>query len=143
MLARWTLSNFKSYRSSNELVLSPLTLFCGSNSSGKSSVLQSMLLVKQTLEHSPVERVIALNGPLVQLGTFSDILNDQTLEGEKAIGIGWDIDHLRNDAPSNSMFANDYQVARSCLDFTFDTVGPVDERAIRICRDVVEFVHGN
>jgi len=129
MLARWTLRNFKSYSANNSFVLSPLTLFRGANSSGKSSVLQSMLLIKQTLEHSPVDRVIALNGPLVQLGTFSDILNNQAPDTPQEIGIGWDVDHAASSNAAVSMYLNEFQVARSRLDFVFDTAGPVDERA--------------
>lgn len=70
MLTRWTIRNFKSFYKIEPLNISPLTLLCGANSAGKSTILQSMLLIKQTLEHSPTERVVALNGPLVQLGTF-------------------------------------------------------------------------
>ena len=51
MLSRWILSNFKSYTGNTSLKLAPLTLLCGANSSGKSSILQSMLLIKQTLEN--------------------------------------------------------------------------------------------
>ena len=60
MLARWTLTNFKSFNSNNEFALAALTLLCGANSTGKSSILQSVLLIRQPLEHSPAEYVIAL-----------------------------------------------------------------------------------
>ena len=60
MLARWTLTNFKSFNSNNEFALASLTLLCGANSTGKSSILQSVLLIRQPLEHSPAEYVIAL-----------------------------------------------------------------------------------
>lgn len=130
MLARWSLSNFKSYNGSKSLSLAPLTLLCGANSSGKSSILQSMLLIKQTLEHSPAERVIALNGPLVQLGTFSDILNDQAKsERNEVIGIGWKIDHRMAEYVSSVMYVGDFRVTNSCLDFSFDVAGPANERA--------------
>lgn len=89
-----------------------------------------MLLIKQTLEHSPAERVIALNGPLVQLGTFSDILNDKAAAADaEEIGIGWKIDHRASDRETSIMYSGDFHVSSSCLDFTFDAAGPASERA--------------
>lgn len=130
MLSRWTLNNFKSYSSEENIALAPLTLLCGANSSGKSSILQSMLLIKQTLEHSPSERVIALNGPLVQLGVFSDIINNQSAKSNvKEIGLGWKIDHRSSENKVNSMFMGDFNVTSSCLDFSFDTSGLLSDRA--------------
>lgn len=130
MLTRWTLHNFKSFHNSEPLNLAPLTLLCGANSSGKSSVLQSMLLIKQTLEHSPTERVIALNGPLVQLGTFPDILNYQAAdEGITEIGLGWKIEHRIEDQQTSTLYNGDHVVKYSCLDFSFNTAGPASERS--------------
>lgn len=89
-----------------------------------------MLLIKQTLEHSPAERVIALNGPLVQLGTFSDILNDKALKNNiEEVGIGWEIKHSTESNEVNALYMGELQVTHSCLEFSFDTVGPVSERA--------------
>lgn len=124
MLARWTVSNFKSFNESNSLALAPLTLLCGANSSGKSSILQSMLLVKQTLEHSPAERVIALNGPLVQLGTFSDILNYQAARSNiDDIRLGWKLLHSYDTQPTNSPYYLHNRLDYSCSDFIFDATG--------------------
>lgn len=130
MLCRWTLGNFKSFYENEPLVLAPLTLLCGANSSGKSSLLQSMLLIKQTLEHSPIERVIALNGPLVQLGTFSDILNDRAMDNDITdINVGWIINHGTSDQHISGIYLGDYIVEQSCIDFSFDAVGPATERS--------------
>src|SRR5258706_9995843 len=93
MLANWSLINFKSFRGETSLSFAPLTFFCGANSSGKSSIVQSVLLIKQTIQHAPVTRPIALNGSLVRLGTFSEIENFQAHEQSKDhfIGMGWRI----------------------------------------------------
>ena len=74
MFTSWTVENFKSIRGQLTLPLAPLTIMVGANSSGKSSILQSILLVKQTLQHAAPERAIALNGPLLKLGTFHDVI---------------------------------------------------------------------
>ena len=51
MIKQWKLFDFKSVRSETDLAFAPLTIFAGPNSSGKSTVIQSILLVAQTLAH--------------------------------------------------------------------------------------------
>lgn len=62
----------KGYKSIKELEVecSRLNLFIGTNSSGKSSLLQAILLVVQNLERS-----YGLNGPLVSSGGFRETRN--------------------------------------------------------------------
>ncbi len=48
MITKWKVFNFKSVREETELRMAPLTVFAGVNSSGKSTFLQSILLVAQT-----------------------------------------------------------------------------------------------
>ncbi len=52
MINKWKLFNFKSVHDETEIELKPLTILAGSNSSGKSTVLQAMLLISQTLQKS-------------------------------------------------------------------------------------------
>jgi predicted ATPase len=74
MLTKWGLTNFKSIYSA-EIELAPLTVFTGTNSSGKSSFIQSMLLVMQSLAHKSPRNTLMKNGELVLLGEYSDIFN--------------------------------------------------------------------
>ena len=48
-LLRLTVERFKSFEARTEIKLKPLTIILGRNSSGKSSLIQSLLLLKQTL----------------------------------------------------------------------------------------------
>ncbi|MDR1828187.1 MAG: DUF3696 domain-containing protein [Methylobacteriaceae bacterium] len=73
MLTKWKVSNFKSIREETELVLGPLTIFAGANSSGKSTFIQSILLVAQTLANKVETRSVVLNGALTSLGQFDDL----------------------------------------------------------------------
>jgi len=73
MLTKWKVSNFKSIREETELALGPLTIFAGANSSGKSTFIQSILLVAQTLAHKVSSRSVVLNGALTSLGQFDDL----------------------------------------------------------------------
>lgn len=73
MITKWKVFNFKSIREETELALGPLTIFAGANSSGKSTFIQSVLLVAQTLAHKVGSRSVVLNGALTSLGQFDDL----------------------------------------------------------------------
>lgn len=87
MFTRWTLENFKPVKGAVTLDLKGITVLAGLNSSGKSSVLQSILAVSQTLSHQSVEKPLLLNGNSVQLGSFEGVKN-QNAESDD-IGIGF------------------------------------------------------
>lgn len=74
MLTEWSIAGFKSIRSATGIPLSPITIFAGANSSGKSTFLQSILLLKQTVQYGPKNRPLSLNGPLLRLGTLDDVV---------------------------------------------------------------------
>lgn len=78
MLKSWLIQNFKPILDSGELNLAPVTVLAGRNSSGKSSLIQSILMIAQTLSNRVLDRALLPNGPIVQLGTFEDILSEQT-----------------------------------------------------------------
>lgn len=73
MITGWKVSNFKSIRDGDDLPLGPLTIFAGANSSGKSTFIQSVLLVAQTLSNKVGSRSVILNGALTSLGQFDDL----------------------------------------------------------------------
>ena len=81
MLESLTLTNFKAF-AHQELRLAPFTLLTGLNSSGKSSVLQSLALLRQSYESgdlAPVgggESGLLLNEELVQLGIGQDVRHE-------------------------------------------------------------------
>ena len=73
MISEWQVSNFKSIEDETNLSLAPLTLIAGTNSSGKSSLIQSMLLIAQTISSKVPSRSVLLNGTLTRLGQFDDL----------------------------------------------------------------------
>ena len=75
MLNSLTLKNFKPFENQS-FSLKPLTLLTGLNSTGKSSVLQSLLLLRQSFQQDDLlDRVgLVLNGDLVSIGTGKDAL---------------------------------------------------------------------
>ena len=67
------LSNFKAVK--NQIVdLSPLTVIVGANSAGKSSLIQSILLMAQAMEQPDGNR-FGLNGRLINLGRYDEVKN--------------------------------------------------------------------
>jgi predicted ATPase len=71
MITKWGVKNFKSILNVN-LELAPLTIFCGVNSSGKSSFLQSIAMLVQNAREEE-KYGIDLNGKLVDLGSFDKV----------------------------------------------------------------------
>jgi len=87
VIKRLRIRNFKAFRD-QELEFAPLTLLAGLNGSGKSSVLQSLLLLRQSYNQGLLhEGRLALDGDLLRLGTFQDAL----FEGASQERLGLDI----------------------------------------------------
>ncbi len=86
-----------------KLPVGPLTLLSGANASGKSTVMQALVLLHQTiLEHEWSTR-LQLNGSEIQLGNATDIVDK--VYGRRAFGIGlvdsactvrWEFDYGEN-----------------------------------------------
>lgn len=74
MLSRLQFSNFKSWAEA-DLVCGRITGLFGTNSSGKTSLIQFLLLLKQTKDATDRAISLELNGDLVQLGTIGDAIH--------------------------------------------------------------------
>ena len=90
MITSLRLVNFKPF--ANQLLeFKKLTLFSGLNSTGKSSVMQSFLLLRQSYQQGLLPgKGLALNGDLVNVGTASDALFEGAKEDLIAFDIGWE-----------------------------------------------------
>lgn len=91
MLTRLGLENFKSWRGL-ELELAPLTFLFGTNSSGKTAVLQSLLMLKQTVEGFDRKQPINFGGgerDLVDLGSYQDIVYGHYPQNKFTIQLNW------------------------------------------------------
>lgn len=89
MIVKWRLKNFKSVYEKTELEMKPLTVFAGANSSGKSTFIQSMLLVAQTLTNQVYSRPVILNGHIIRLGSFNDIASSGGTDDRISIGFSF------------------------------------------------------
>ena len=91
MLRELQLANFKAFGEKVRIPIRPLTLIFGANSSGKSSIFQALLLLKQTLEEaqSP-ETLLLFKGNLVDLGTYRDIVHRHDVDLSFEVGVQFD-----------------------------------------------------
>lgn len=70
------IENFKSYINRQYIRLSDLSILLGANSSGKSTALQALLVLKQTIECNSPDEELLLSGKYVALGDFDDVISD-------------------------------------------------------------------
>lgn len=69
MIDKLKIKNLKSINKL-EMYLRNFNIFTGTNSSGKSTTIQALLLIAQNLENG-----YGLNGPLVTIGEFREVKN--------------------------------------------------------------------
>ena len=88
MIRNIKLRNFKCFQNL-DLDCAPLTLLCGLNGMGKSSVIQALLVLRQSVESGDLfEGRLVLGGELADLGTGTDVL----FEGADSDIVGFEIE---------------------------------------------------
>ena len=97
MKIRYKIKNFKSFSDSGDIEFSPITLLCGVNSAGKSSIIKSILLTKQSsldrrssLSTAVMSQPLILNGELTKLGSWGDTITNKIKEHR--LGFSWSVD---------------------------------------------------
>ena len=75
VINRITVAGFKSIVQEQSIEIRPLTILAGANSSGKSSIMQPILLLKQTLEAPYDPGALLLNGPNVRYTSVEQLLS--------------------------------------------------------------------
>lgn len=74
MISSFGVRNFKCFKSET-LIFAPFTLLSGLNGMGKSTILQALLLLRQSYQHGVLrENGLLLNGYFVEIGTATDAL---------------------------------------------------------------------
>jgi len=92
MLRRLTFSNFKTWHEA-DTEFGHVTGLFGTNSSGKTSLIQFLLMLKQTKEATDRALSLELNGNYVQLGLFSDLVFGH----DEKLSIEWSFSFERAD----------------------------------------------
>ena len=92
MLREYQLKNFKAFANADSLLLKPITLLYGPNSAGKSSIIQSLMLLKQTLEEAEDASVVLLpKGKLVDLGNYREFVHLHQIDRLMGIKVQLDV----------------------------------------------------
>jgi predicted ATPase len=87
-----SLHNFKSWKELRDLPLAPLTVLFGTNSSGKTSLLAALLMLKQTAASYDRKRAVQFGGTekdLVDLGSFADLVFGHDTASEIGLTLKW------------------------------------------------------
>ena len=114
-----TVEGYKSYGKKQHLQIRPLTLLAGTNSSGKSSVFQPLLLLKQTLDAPFDPGPLKIDGPSVGF-TWNTQLFTCSQEGETASSLKIGLEYHDKD-----IFLK--QISQRTLELEFQRVqeGPI------------------
>lgn len=91
MLRALQFQNFKSWKEA-KVDCAPITDFFGTNSSGKTSLLQFLLMLKQTKDGTDRAISLDLNGDLVKLGTIADVIHKH----DESLPLGWVLEFALN-----------------------------------------------
>ncbi len=84
-LTSLAVGGYKSIRDEQCIELRPLTILAGANSSGKSSIMQPLLLMKQTLDAPYDPGALKLDGPNVHFTAVEQLLS-RTPDGKHGTG---------------------------------------------------------
>ena len=111
MIETYSIENFKAFRSLKKFKFKPITILCGTNSCGKSSFLQSLLLLKQTLSNEDKPKVLTLDGKMTKLGTIRNIIYQEgvpqkSLENESTASdqVAFEIEYSLPDSSETNIF---------------------------------------
>jgi hypothetical protein len=122
-LAEIRLENFKSVTDST-VELRPLSVVVGRNSSGKSTLLQSVLALAQAVRNKSNSSQFPLNGEYVRLGTFGEVLSFQNSSDNPEIAIGFSVSADSRSPRFRSSRANREVDQRNLISWTGHLTAP-------------------
>jgi AAA15 family ATPase/GTPase len=91
MLKQLRIQNFKGWQDTGDIRLAPISLFFGANSSGKSSIGQFLMMLKQTVE-SPDRKAVFYPGgrsSAVQLGSYQEMVFNRDIKKKISFKYQW------------------------------------------------------
>lgn len=111
MLRELIIENFKSHIKKKTIKLGRITVLIGSNNSGKSSILQALVLLAKSLENS---RVFRPTNDIIDLGEYGDIVSNN--DEERSITIGISGNEIVN---IGEIYDNDQHIKSESADYGF------------------------
>ena len=97
MLRRLRIQNFKGWKDTGTISMAPITLFFGANSSGKSSIGQFLMMLKQTAESPDRKAVLYPGGKTtsVQLGSYTEMVLHRDPKNDISFEYTWDLGNIK------------------------------------------------
>ncbi|MCP4574699.1 MAG: DUF3696 domain-containing protein [Deltaproteobacteria bacterium] len=137
MLRRLQIQNFKGWKNTGTISMAPITLFFGANSSGKSSIEQFLMMLKQTMESSDRKAVFfpgSINSA-VQLGSYQEMVYQRDLENRIIFEYKWDLSSQLKfkDVLSGKSYTADQ------IEFS-STVGLEDVQSRKVCVEQLKYI---
>jgi predicted ATPase len=93
VIKSFALENYRGFAQRQKLELGRMSCLVGRNSSGKSSVIQALMVLKQSIEQRAVgSRLPQLNltGSLIDAGTYEDVVNSH--DTDRSITFSFDVE---------------------------------------------------
>lgn len=97
-ITRIRLRQFKCFRDSRDIPIAPLTVIFGRNNTGKSSIVQSLLLLRQTLDSTGYGQRLDLRGDLYPAGSYVDIVHQH--RPKENVSMEFDVQFDREQEPA-------------------------------------------
>jgi predicted ATPase len=143
MLTGLRLQGFKSWSETGQIALKPITGFFGPNSSGKTSLIQALLLLKQTADSSDRRLVFHFGSDSTpaDLGDFRSIIHEHSEQSELALSLDWR--HPKAFRISDTKDGNRLVVEDRRLGFSVVARGASDSRAERVVVEQMCYRVGN
>ena len=131
MITGLGLENFKAWRKLEKIRMAPLTGFFGANSSGKSSIIQFLLLLKQTINFADPQAVLYFGderdtASFVELESYENIVFNHDLQRLISWTLDWKREFREADSPKTlhtELQANseNYPIVNE-IDYTYSNV---------------------
>lgn len=137
MFKELRIENFKGFASNYEIQLAPITLIYGSNSAGKSAILESLLLLSQSIRGANINSETTMEpfvftGKHLDLGSFQNTVNGHNLS--RAIKLGLTYSKPKEDNNEIESFdisvSWDHNLKRTVLDSCIYRVSTAPENTV-------------
>ena len=107
-ITRLSVEGFKSIYDEQSIDVHPLTILAGPNSSGKSSIIQPLLLLKQTLEASYDPGALLLDGPNLKFTKAEQLLSKKAKGKETGrFSVKIELDNMYGNAYVRTVFTKE------------------------------------
>ena len=105
-----TVGGYKSIRDETTIEIRPLTILAGANSSGKSSIMQPLLMMKQTLDATYDPGSLLINGPNVKFSKYEQMKPHSQKGIDQAFVVGFKFLPKEFDFGKELQLQNEYAI---------------------------------